>query len=60
MDANAHDWNHRLHKRPDPATVAKVVQEYGWEAALERWSWLTQRGLSNLVVEAGGKVDLKR
>lgn len=31
--------------RPSPATVAAIVEGYGWPAALERWPGLTRRQL---------------
>lgn len=37
-----------IYQDPPPALAAKIVSEYGLEAAATRWHWMSERRLSNI------------
>lgn len=37
-----------IYADPAPALVARIIREYGAEAAMERWHWMSQRRLDNI------------
>jgi hypothetical protein len=39
-----------IHVAPNPAKVAFIVDEYGWEAATERWNWVDKRTLGDVLM----------
>lgn len=54
-----------VYRRPDPATVALIVDEYSFDAARERWSWLADKTITTMAAEgrrlkaARGPVDTR-
>lgn len=41
-------WNCRIRRTPTPAAVARLAHTHGWDAVLERWSWIDRRTLGTL------------
>lgn len=40
-----------IYRDPDPALVYRVMEEYGAEAAQERWHWMSDRRLASLAAK---------
>ncbi|WP_029029819.1 hypothetical protein [Salinarimonas rosea] len=40
-----------VYRRPDPALVARILDGYGLDAALERWGWLGRKTIQTLAQE---------
>ncbi|KQX40377.1 hypothetical protein ASD04_07035 [Devosia sp. Root436] len=55
---DTHSWDTAVRRQPCAITVAQVIDEYGYEAAQERWGWLTVRTLSSLAHQ--GRKQLER
>lgn len=51
-------WETAVRRRPSAITVAQVIDDYGYEAAQERWGWLTIRTLSSLARQ--GRKQMER
>lgn len=52
------DWLQAIHVSPDPAVVAQIAADYGYDAALERWGWIGERTISRLISEGKKRLRL--
>lgn len=52
-----HTWDTRTRREPAAITVANVVDECGWDAAQERWGWLTLRTLASLARKGRKQIE---
>lgn len=59
--APSHQSDHMLpYGRPDPETVAVIMRDYGYDAALERWSSWSPKTLSTLASRGRVLIDKRQ